>query len=291
MRVVLLDRDSAVRAKMRAAIDSDAAFVLVGESHEWSDCQALVDRFVPELVLARINQLPCQFVESLSDADFPVLVGLRSESNGVTTLDGLYDTLRVPLEPEHLRGLLARVRREIYRRQADELSLLVERYVACTAKGGPQYLSKLQVEEEGQTKEIPVERVLLIAADGNYVRIHADSRTYEIWDTLSGTAVKMDPSRFARIHRSFIVNLSHVLNTATKDIPSVVKLNNGMEVPIGPNYREELEYLPPYFEPHQHANKYYNASISTTRTPLPFPLSRCSVISAICADFSRKLLS
>ena len=240
MRVVLLDRDSAVRTKMRAAIDSDAAFVLVGESHEWSDCQALLDRFIPELVLARVSQLPSQFVEALSTADFPVLVGLLSESNGLITPDGLYDTLQVPPEPEHVRGLLARVRREIHRRQADELCLLVERYVACATKGGPQHPSELQVEDEGQPQEIPVEHVLLIVADGNYVRVHANSRTYVIRDTLTGIAAKLDPSRFVRVHRSFVVNLSHVSNLTTKDVPSVVELSNRMEVPIGPNYREEF---------------------------------------------------
>ncbi len=240
MRVVLLDRDSAVCTKMRAAIDSDAAFVLVGESHEWSDCQGLLDRFIPELVLARVSQLPSQFVEALSTADFPVLVGLLSESNGLITPDGLYDTLQVPPEPEHVRGLLARVRREIHRRQADELCLLVERYVACATKGGPQHPSELQVEDEGQPQEIPVEHVLLIVADGNYVRVHANSRTYVIRDTLTGIAAKLDPSRFVRVHRSFVVNLSHVSNLTTKDVPSVVELSNRMEVPIGPNYREEF---------------------------------------------------
>jgi two-component system, LytTR family, response regulator len=241
MRVVILDQDAAALAKVRAAIDSDSAFVLAGESREWSGCQALLERFVPELLLARITQVPSKFLETLSHADFPVLVGLRGESNGLVPPGGLYDTLQVPPEPEHVRSLLARARREIYRRQADELSFLVERYVACAAKTEAQYLSKLQVEDEAQAQEIAIENVLLIAADGNYVRVHANSKTYEIRETLTGIAAKLDASRFVRVHRSFIVNLSHVLNVATKDVPPVVKLSNGMEVPIGPNYREEFE--------------------------------------------------
>jgi hypothetical protein len=64
MRVVLLDEDVVVRNKMRAAIDSDSAFVLAGEFREWSGCQALLERFVPELLLARVNQLPSKFLES-----------------------------------------------------------------------------------------------------------------------------------------------------------------------------------------------------------------------------------
>jgi two-component system LytT family response regulator len=152
----------------------------------------------------------------------------------------LYDTLQVPPEPEHVRALLARARREIYRRQADELSFLVERYVSAAGDQAP-FLSKLQVEDNKQMQEIAVEDVSLIAADGNYLIIHANNRTYEIRDTLTGIAAKLDTSRFVRVHRSFIVNLSHVLNMSTKDASCVAKLSNGMEVPVGPNYREEFE--------------------------------------------------
>ena len=243
MRVVLLDQDVEVRDKMRAAIDSDSAFVLAGESQDWSGCQLLLERFIPELLLARVNQLPSKFVEHLSHADFPVLVGLRGESNTLVTPDGLYDTLEVPSEPEHIRGLLARVRREIYRRQADELSFLVERYVSCAVSDRVPYLSKLQVEDSNQVQEIAIEDVSLIAADGNYVRIHTKSKTYEIRETLTGIAAKLDSALFVRVHRSFVVNLSHVLNVPTKDILSIAKLSNGMEVPVGPNYREEFESI------------------------------------------------
>jgi two-component system, LytTR family, response regulator len=243
MRVVLFDPDLETRAKVRTAIDQHHEFVLAGESEDWPGCEDLLDRFVPELLIAKVKGVPLNFLESLSDAKFPVLVGVQGESMGLPTHCGLYDTLRISPELEDIRSLLGRVQCEIYRRKADELSSLLERYLTCAARSG-QYLSSLKVEDENQTREIPIERVLLIAADGNYVRVHTESRTYEIRDTMTGISARLDPSRFARLHRSFIVNLSHVLKVVTKDGPAVlVKLGNGMEVPIGPNYREEFEHI------------------------------------------------
>jgi two-component system, LytTR family, response regulator len=243
MRVILLDEDAEVRAKVRAAIEWDYGFVMAGESGEWPGCEILLDRFAPELLVARVKQVPSKFIENLSETEFPVLVGLRSGSNGFVSQVGLYDTLQVPPEAERVRSLLGRVRSEIYRRKADELSFLVERYVACSATGGTQYLSKLRVEDEGQIQEIEIEHVSLIVADGNYVRVHANNRTYEIRNTLTGIAAKLDTERFARVHRSFIVNLSHVLGVSMKDSSAAVTLNTGMEVPIGPNYREDFESI------------------------------------------------
>ena len=123
------------------------------------------------------------------------------------------------------------------------MSFLVERYLACSAIGGTQYLSRLRVEDEGQITEIEIEQVSLIAADGNYVRVHANNRTYEIRNTLTGIAAKLDTERFARVHRSFIVNLSHVLGVSMKDSSAAVTLSTGMEAPIGPNYREDFESI------------------------------------------------
>jgi len=241
MRIVLFEQDAAIRAKLRATIDEDHSFVLEGESQSWVECEALLDRFVPELLIARLTQLPQQFPESLSDSSFPVLVGLRDEADALPTNGGFYDTLLLPPESEHIRRLLARARFEIYRRKADELSSLLERYMAHEDKRG-QFLSKLRVDDENRSQEIALEHVRFIAADGNYLRVHTGNQTFEIRDTMTGISARLDPSRFARVHRSFIVNLSHALGLVTKEgSAAVVRLSDGVEVPVGPNYREQVE--------------------------------------------------
>jgi two-component system, LytTR family, response regulator len=241
MRVVLFGQDADIRAKVHAAIDQSGGFVLAGECREWSACEVLLDRFVPELLIASLTQVPSGFLQKLSDSEFPIVVGLRGEDDCLRTGSGMYDSLQVPPKPEHVRSLLGRVQFEIYRRKADELSSLLERYMAAAATN-EQYLSRLKVEDETQTQEIPIEHVMLIAADGNYVRVHANNRTYEIRDTMTGISAKLDPSQFARVHRSYIVNLSYVLDVEMKEGSAAnVRLRGGMEASIGPNYREEFE--------------------------------------------------
>lgn len=241
MRVLLFDQDAETRAKVIAAIDQEPGFVLAGECREWRACEALLDSFVPELLIAGVKHIPRQFLEDLSALEFPVVVGLRADDDGLRILGGMYDTLLLPLEPDHICSLLARVRLEIYRRQAAELSALLHRYMECATKCA-QYLSKLIVEDEDQMLEIEIERVLFVAADGNYIRVHTNSKAYEIRETMTGISSRLDPSRFARAHRSFIVNLAHVHDVVTKEgSTTFVRLSNGTEVPVGPNYREEFD--------------------------------------------------
>ncbi len=243
MRIVLFDQDTAIRAKVRAAIGEHYGFVVAGESDELLECEALLDRVVPELLIARMAELPRQFLERVSDSLFPILIGLRDEADPLPPPREMYDTLFIPPEEGHIHSVLARVRFEIYKRKADELSSLLERYMAYKAKSG-QYLSKLKIEHENQTQEITLEHVLAIAADGHYLRVHTGGRTFEIRDTITGISARLDPSRFARVHRSFIVNLSQVLDVVKREgSAAFVLLSDGMEVPVGPNYREQVEGL------------------------------------------------
>ncbi len=241
MRVVLFDQNAEIRSRVRSAINQDHGFVFAGECREWAECEILLDRFVPELLIASVTEVPAKFLERLSDSAFPVMVGLRREDDPLTTRGGMYDSLPIPAEPDEMRNLLGRVQAEIYRRKADELSSLLQLYMACAGKC-EQYLSRLKVEDEKQPQEIAVENVRFIAADGNYLHVHTDSRTYEIRDTMTAISAKLDPSRFARVHRSFIVNLTYARDVVTKDgAVAFVRLSTGMEVPVGPNYREEFE--------------------------------------------------
>ena len=241
MRVLLFDPDAEICAKVIAAIDHEHGFVLAGECREWPACEVLLDRLVPELLIASVRHLPPQFLEDLSTLEFPVVVGLRAEDDSLTIRGGIYDALVVPPEPEHTCRLLARVRFEIYKRKAAELSALLQRYMECATRNG-QYLSKLRVEDGNQIVELEIDRVLFVAADGNYIRVHTNSKAYEIRETMTGISARLDPSRFARTHRSFIVNLAHVHDVVTNEGSSTfVRLSNGMEVPVGPNYRGEFE--------------------------------------------------
>ena len=96
MRIVVCDQDPAVRARVRAAIADEQGFVLAGDSQAWTECEFLLERFVPELLIARVTQLPPQFMERLPEATFPVLVGVVGEADNRTTPTGLFGDIPAP---------------------------------------------------------------------------------------------------------------------------------------------------------------------------------------------------
>ena len=77
--------------------------------------------------------------------------------------------------------------------------------------------------------------VLYVESEHNYVTIHTAQKKFVVRTTLQEFLENLDPERFVRIHRSFIVNLDKIEKINTSNI-----IINGREVPISANYREEL---------------------------------------------------
>jgi len=73
-----------------------------------------------------------------------------------------------------------------------------------------------------------------IEARDDCADIHAGAERYRVRASLMALERRLDPLRFARIHRSAIVRLDHVreLQTSGRDGTTVVRLRDGTELPV-----------------------------------------------------------
>lgn len=80
-----------------------------------------------------------------------------------------------------------------------------------------------------------------LQAAGNYVNLHVAGRDYPLRSTMAGIEVQLDPARFARIHRSYIVNLDRIASIEPMDSGDArVHLVDGGQLPCSRSFREEL---------------------------------------------------
>lgn len=239
MRVVVLEQDPETRGRLREELSEIPGFTLVGESKTWDECVTLLDTFLPEVLITMVTVSLPTSPEFTAEQTFPVIVALRPQNCRVS-LNYAFETLDTPFDTGSLRASMERVRAEIYRRKLDELSALMRQYMNFSSS--PQsYITSFEVED-GVTGDVPADQVMFLAADGNYVRIQTGAKVHEIRETMSGMTSKLDPAQFTRIHRSFIVNRAYVTRVVRKDSSTIcVLLTNGVEIPVGPNYRAELD--------------------------------------------------
>lgn len=243
IRVVLFEADNEIRIKCRTAIRREHIFHLVGEAQDWNHCSYLLEETVPELLVARLESIPTGWwADTPKDSCFPLVLSLGESSQLQDSR--VLQALVLPLDVEQVQSALIHAQGEVYTRKAQELSYLLRQYTASSPSTS-MYLASISVEHEGKKLHLDTRTIAAIHANANYCRLHTASGVYEIRETISGLCSKLDPTQFARIHRSVIVNVSQVRElSVSHDIPTSVVLQDGTELPVGPNFRSSLSELP-----------------------------------------------
>ena len=80
-----------------------------------------------------------------------------------------------------------------------------------------------------------------LQASGNYVNMRVRGHDYPLRTTMAGIEERLDPGRFARIHRSYMVNLGQVASIEPLDTGDArVHLVDGTVLPCSRRHREAL---------------------------------------------------
>jgi two-component system LytT family response regulator len=123
------------------------------------------------------------------------------------------DYLLKPVAPDRFRAVMRRVRGELARggasaELAERLGQLDQLVGALAPK--PRYLRRLLVQDGVKALLLPTDRIDLLRAERNYVRLHGAGATYVLRASLGALAERLDPERFLRINRSEVVRLDAV---------------------------------------------------------------------------------
>jgi DNA-binding LytR/AlgR family response regulator len=71
-------------------------------------------------------------------------------------------------------------------------------------------LTRISVKKRQEIYFIPVNQILYIEANGDYVLIHTSESKYLKDKTMKYWETHLSDDLFVRIHRSFIVNIEHI---------------------------------------------------------------------------------
>ena len=97
------------------------------------------------------------------------------------------------------------------------------------------------VRKLGKEFLLPAAEVEWLQAWGNYVNLRVRSRDYPLRSTMAAIETRLDPARFVRVHRSYIVNLDCILEIEPLESGDArAKMRDGGFVPVSRRYRDEL---------------------------------------------------
>lgn len=105
------------------------------------------------------------------------------------------------------------------------------------------YLDRIVVRHGRDTLFVSTEELDWIGAADYYVKLHTAGRAYLVRDTMQHMEARLDPHRFARIHRSAIVNVDRVkrIQSANGSGRHLVLLRDGTQLQMSRGRKEMLE--------------------------------------------------
>lgn len=103
---------------------------------------------------------------------------------------------------------------------------------------------RLVLQSASRVIFLRVSEVAWIAAAGNYVRIHTDTKSLLWRETIGDVEGKLDPRQFVRIHRSSIVNLDRLVEVRlSRQGGYEAVVTGGRVLPVSRSGRERIRAL------------------------------------------------
>ena len=107
-----------------------------------------------------------------------------------------------------------------------------------------EYLSRFVVKARGRVLLLKIDDVDSLEASGNYVELRSGKQSYLVRETLNDVERKLDPQRFARVHRSTIVNLDRIQELQPWSHGDfIVVLKDGARLRLSRRYRQNLKAI------------------------------------------------
>lgn len=236
LRVLIVEDEPLARSRLLYLLGAYDDVRVVGQCESAFEAAKLVEAERPDILFLDI-QMPkasgFDLLHALPDDQRPVVIFTTAHAEHAAKafeLDAA-DYLVKPFDGERLGRALDRARRVIGSAGKAE-----------APKATPTRRDRFAVRAKGEIFFVKASNIEWIAAEGNYVRLHSGQVSYLVRQSMQRIEEMLDPTLFARVHRSAIVNLDRVRKlVANVDGSYAVVLATGTTVPLGASYRARLE--------------------------------------------------
>jgi two-component system LytT family response regulator len=252
IRTAIVDDEAPARALLREYLGEHADVDIVAECANGFEAVKTLGELGPDLVFLDIQMPKLDGFEVLELlAPIPAVVFCTAYDEHALRAFEVHavDYLLKPFPRERLDEGLVRVRERLAAGGAREERNAAEtagraRAMAETARGEGSYLERVVVRSGAAVNVIPVGDIGMVEAQGDYIALHVGGKTHLKSQPLGELAKMLDPERFVRVHRSYVVPLDRIVRIEpyTKD-SRVAVLEDGKQVPVSKSGYARLQEL------------------------------------------------
>lgn len=238
--VVIIDDEPVAVRRLATLLKSCEGVRVAGSATNADEARRVVMRTLPQVVFLDIEMPGVDGMElaggfrALNDA--PIIVFVTAFARFAVEAFGIgaSDYLLKPVELERLRDTVKRVQSTIAQKtmasRVFELEHIVKR---LRAQGESAQEPSLWLESQRGRIRVKYSDILWLAAERDYVHVHLTERSFFIRGRLMAYESELIDHGFVRVHRSFIVQKSHIISIdLCGDRQHTITMSNGAKVRI-----------------------------------------------------------
>jgi two-component system LytT family response regulator len=231
LRVAIVDDEEPARAVLQEYLGREAGVEVVAACRNGFEAVKAVNEIAPDLLFLDIQMPKLDGFEVLEllGRDVPVVFVTAFDEHAIRAFDvHAVDYLLKPISPERVAIAVERARSRIESRTPMPTAELL-------AEGRPRDapLARVLVRQGSRVHVIPAEKLDWVEAQDDYVSLHCEGKAYLKQQTLTELERQLDPTRFVRIHRSYLLNVDRLARIDTEGgEPKAVMLADGTRLPL-----------------------------------------------------------
>jgi two-component system, LytTR family, response regulator len=240
--VLIVDDEAPARSILREMLSGQVGVRILAECANGFEAVKAASELEPDVVFLDIEMPKLNGFEVLEliDPEIAVVFVTAYDSYALKAFEvHAVDYVLKPFRSERLVAALERARE---RAQQGRRANAVE--IAAAARPAGTYTSRIVVKDGMRVHVIATEKLDLVEAQDDYVRLKSEGRSFLKQQTIGSLAASLDPERFVRVHRSYVLNVDRLarLELYSKGSYAAV-LSDGSRIPVSREGHARLKSL------------------------------------------------
>ena len=210
LRAILIDDEQPARDVIKHYLKDFSEIEIIGEVADGFSGLKAIQELKPDLVFLDVQMPKLTGLELLEILDQPPLIIFSTAYDQYAIKAFEMNAIDYLLKPYSKERFAQAVQKAINQAGCTTQPLQPIQNLVKTLEESPEFLQRIAVKSRHKVSVVPVEEIIYLEAEGDYVMLHTKDARHLKEKTMKYFEGHLDPGQFIRIHRSYIVNAKFI---------------------------------------------------------------------------------
>jgi len=243
-RLIIVDDEPDARERLVELANQDPTLDVVAECRNGQEAVLAIAKHKPDLVFLDI-QMPqmngFEVVRRISATRMPLVVFVTAyDQYALKAFEvSAVDYLLKPYDDMRFHASVAKAKKRLDMTTNEKLTGRLLDLVRGHLHEHSEFTDTFAIRDKGRDVVVQADDVIFLRAEGNYLKLVLADRSFLYRMTMNAVETELDPARFLRIHRSYMVNMLHTRSTRySGNNEFIFTMANGERIISGRSYKD-----------------------------------------------------